>query len=41
MLQDVMESKLQLQGPFVFTIKPDRPLFFTRKQVAARRPPPK
>jgi hypothetical protein len=28
-----MESKLQLQGPFVFTIKPDRPMFFTRKQV--------
>lgn len=33
-LQDVMESKLALQGPFVFTIKPDRPMFLTRKQVS-------
>jgi hypothetical protein len=29
-----MESKLALQGPFVFTVKPDRPMFLTRKQVS-------
>lgn len=36
-LQAVLENRLQLHGPFVFTIRPEAPLYFTRKQVRFAR----